>query len=121
MKQEFEMEKIQAWTLQVLNNIVSIIMLAVALTKSIYDISLWFKWTVFFQWGTIFINRFQKYSKHQWLTMNKNSIIWFISTVIQGMYKNHRKWKKKLINTNPWIKAQLKLFSMSDLQKSGSF
>jgi len=39
MKQEFEMEKIQAGTLQILNNIVSIIMLAVALTKSIYDIS----------------------------------------------------------------------------------
>jgi len=39
MKQEFGMEKIQAGTLQVLNNIVSIIMLAVALTKSIYDVS----------------------------------------------------------------------------------
>ena len=121
MKQEFEMEKIQAWTLQVLNNIVSIIMLAIALTKSIYDVSLWFKWTTLFQCGTMFINRFQKYTRHQWLTMNKNSIIWFISTVIQWMYKNWRKWKKKWINRRPWIKAQLKLFSMNQLQKSGIF
>jgi len=119
MKQEFEMEKIQAWTLQVLNNIVSIIMLAVALTKSIYDVSLWFKWTTLFQCETMFTNRFHKYAKHQWLTMNKNSIIWFISSIIQGMYKNHRKWKKKWINRKPWIKAQLKLFSMIELQKSG--
>ena len=121
MKQEFEMEKIQAWTLQVLNNIVSIIMLAVALTKSIFDISLWFKWTTLFQCETIFINRFHKYTKHQWLTMNKNSIIWFISSVIHGMYKNHRKWKKKWINRKPWVKAQLKLFTMVELQKSGIF
>jgi hypothetical protein len=115
MKQEFEMEKIQAGTLQVLNNIVSIIMLAVALTKSIYDSSSWFKWTTLFQWGTMFTNRFKKWSKHQWLTMNKNSIISFISDVIQGMYKNHRKWKKKWINRKPWIKAQLKLFTMVEL------
>ena len=121
MKQEFEMEKIQAWTLQVLNNIVSIIMLAVALTKSIYDSSSWFKWTTLFQWGTMFTNRFRKWSKHQWLTMNKNSIISFISSVIQGMYKNWRKWKKKWINRKPWIKAQLKLFTMVELQKSGIF
>ena len=75
MKQEFEMEKIQAWTLQVLNNIVSIIMLAVALTKSIYDVSSWFKWTTLFQCETMFTNRFKKWSKHQWLTINKNSIM----------------------------------------------
>ena len=115
------MEKIQAWTLQVLNNIVSIIMLAVALTKSIYDVSLWFKWTTLFQCETMFKNRFKKWSKHQWLTMNKNSIISFISDTIQGMYKNHRKWKKKWINRKPWIKAQLKLFTMVELWKSGIF
>ena len=119
MKQEFEMEKIQAGTLQVLNNIVSIIMLAVALTKSIYDVNSNFKWTMLFQCGTMFTNRFQKYAKHEWLTMNKNSIIWFISEVIQGMYKNWRKWKKKWINRKPWLKAQLKLFTMVELWKSG--
>ncbi len=121
MKQEFEMEKIQAGTLQVLNNIVSIIVLAVAITKSFYDINSSFKWTTLFQWWTMFINRFQKWSKHQWLTMNKNSIIWFISTVIQWMYKNWRKWKKKWINRKPWLKAQLKLFTMVELQKNGIF
>lgn len=115
MKQEFEMEKIGVWTLQVLNNIISIIMLAVALTKSIYDTSIEFKWTTLFQCGTMFTNRFQKYTKHQWLTMNKNSIIWFISSIIHGMYKNWRKWKKKWINRNPWLKSQLKMFTMIDL------
>lgn len=121
MKQEFGMEKIQAGTLQVLNNIVSIIMLAVALTKSIYDVSSWFKWTTLFQWSIMFTNRFEKWSKHQWLTMNKNSIISFISDVIQGMYKNHRKWKKKWTNRKPWLKSQLKLFTMVELKKSGIF
>ncbi|MCD5389811.1 MAG: transposase [Candidatus Pacebacteria bacterium] len=43
MKQEFKMEKIQAGSLQVLNNMVSIIMLAVALSKSIYDVNSDFK------------------------------------------------------------------------------
>jgi hypothetical protein len=121
MKQEYEMEKIQAWNLQILNNIVSIIMLAVAFAKDMYDVSSWFKWTTFFQCGKMFTNRFQKYARHQWLTMNKNSIIWFISTIIQWMYKNKRKWNKKWTNRNTWIKAQLKLFSMNDLQKTGSF
>ena len=121
MKQEFEMEKIQAWTLQILNNIVAIIMLAVALSKSIFDITSWFKWTTLFQGGTMFTNRFKEYAKQNALTMNKNSIIWFISEVIQGMYKNSRKWKKKWINRKPWLKSQLKLFSMKDLWKSGIF
>jgi hypothetical protein len=121
MKQEFEMEKIQAWTLQVLNNIVSIIMLAVALARSIYNVSSGFKWTTLFQCWNMFTNRFHKWSKHQWLTMNKNSIISFISSVIKWMYKNSRKSNKKWINRKPWEKAQLKLFFMKDLQKSGSF
>ena len=62
MKQEFKMEKIQASNLQVLTNMVSIIMLAVALSKSIYDISSDFKWTTFFQSGNLFSNRFKKYT-----------------------------------------------------------
>jgi hypothetical protein len=43
MKQEFEMEKIQASSLQVLNNIVAIIQLAVALSSSIYKVTSDFK------------------------------------------------------------------------------
>ncbi len=78
MKQKFEMEKVQVWNLQVLNNIVPSIMLAVALTKSIYDVSQGFKWTTLFQCGNMFTNSFEKWAKHQGLTMNKNSIIWFI-------------------------------------------
>jgi hypothetical protein len=34
--------------------------------------------------------------------MNKNSIIWFIFSVIEGMYKNWSSIKKKWINKNPW-------------------
>jgi len=33
MKQEYEMEKIQAWTLQIFNNIVSIIILVLLLQR----------------------------------------------------------------------------------------
>jgi hypothetical protein len=43
MKQEFEMEKIQASNLQVLNNIVAIIQLAVAISSSIYKVTSDFK------------------------------------------------------------------------------
>ena len=119
MKQEFQMEKIQAGSLQVLNNMVSIIMLAVALSKSIYDVNSDFKGMTFFQCWTSFTNRFKKYAHHKWLTMNKNSIIWFISVTIKGMYRNSRKKRKKVINRNPWEKAQLKLFTMVSLEKTG--
>lgn len=118
MKQEFEMEKIQAWSLQVLNNIVAIIQLAVALSSSIYKVTSDFKWTTFFWCWKIFTTRFKKYTRHEALTMNKNSIIWFISSVIQGMYKNWYSTKKKWINTNLWIRAQLKLFTVVDLKKT---
>jgi len=47
MKQEFKIEKIQVWIISV----VSIIMLVVAFTKTIYNINLWFKWTKLFQCG----------------------------------------------------------------------
>jgi hypothetical protein len=43
MKQEFKMEKIQASNLQVLNNIVAVIQLAVALSSSIYKVTSNFK------------------------------------------------------------------------------
>lgn len=119
MKQEFKMEKIQAGSLQVLNNMVSIIMLAVALSKSIYDVNSDFKWTTLFQSATSFTNRFKAYARLKSLTMNKNSIIWFISTTIDWMYKNWRKRKKKTINRNHWEKAQLKLFTMVNLEKTG--
>jgi hypothetical protein len=118
MKQEFEMEKIQAWSLQVLNNIVAIIQLAVALSSSIYKITSDFKWTTFFGCWKIFTTRFKKYTRHEALTMNKNSIIWFISSVINGMYKNWVKSNNKIINRNPKEKAQLKLFTMNSLKKT---
>ena len=119
MKQEFKMEKIQASNLQVLTNMVSIIMLSVALSKSLYDINSNFKWTTFFQSGNLFSNRFKKYTHKLWLTMNKNSIIWFISHTINGMYKNWWSIKKKVINKNPIEKAQLRLFTISDFLKTG--
>ena len=119
MKQEFQMEKIQAGSLQVLNNMVSIIMLAVALSKSIYNVSESFKWTTLFQCGNSFTNRFKKYAHRAGLTMNKNSIIGFISETIHGMYRHWRIKKKKIINRNPSEKAQLKLFTMVSLSKTG--
>ena len=119
MKQEFKMEKIQASNLQVLNNIVAIIQLAVALSSSIYKVTSNFKWTTLFGCGKIFTTRFQKYTKHEALTMNKNSIIWFISSVIKGMYKNWIKSRKIITTKNYGIKAQLSLFTIIDSSKTG--
>lgn len=119
MKQEFKMEKIQASNLQFLNNIVAIIQLAVALSSSIYTVTSEFKWTTFFGCDKSFTTRFQKYTKHEALTMNKNSIIWFISSVIHGMYRNWTKRKKNIITRNPWIKAQLSLFDVVRWWKTG--
>jgi len=119
MKQEFKMEKIQASSLQVLNNIVAIIQLAVALSSSIYKVTSWFKWTTFFGCGKIFTTRFQKYAKHEALTMNKNSIIWFISSIIQGMYKNWVRSRKIIVTKNHWVKAQLSLLDMINSWKTG--
>jgi hypothetical protein len=98
---------------------VSIIMLAVALSKSIYDVSSDFKWTTLFQSGNLFSNRFKKYTHQKWLTMNKNSIIWFISHTINAMYKNWVKSNKKIINKNPIEKAQLRLFTIGSFVKIG--
>ena len=119
MKQEFEMEKIQASNLQVLNNIVAIIQLAVAISSSIYKVTSWFKWTTFFGCWKSFTTRFQKYTKHEALTMNKNSIIWFISSVIQGMYKNWVKSRRIIVTKNQWVKAQLSLLDMINWSKTG--
>jgi len=119
MKQEFKMEKIQASSLQVLNNIVAIIQLAVALSSSIYKVTSSFKWTTFFGCGKSFTTRFEKYTRHEALTMNKNSIIWFISSVIQWMYKNWVKNRKIIVTKNPWVKAQLSLLDIINGWKTG--
>jgi hypothetical protein len=51
--------------------------------------------------------------------MNKNSIIWFISSVIQGMYKNWIKKTKTTITKNHWVKAQLSLLDIINYWKTG--
>jgi hypothetical protein len=51
--------------------------------------------------------------------MNKNSIIWFISSVIQGMYKNWVKSRRILVTENLWVKAQLSLLNMINWWKTG--
>jgi hypothetical protein len=51
--------------------------------------------------------------------MNKNSIIWFISSVIKRMYKNWIKSRKIITTKNYGIKAQLSLFAIIDSWKTG--
>ncbi len=119
MKQEFKLEKIQAQNLQVFRNIVAIVQLAVSLTSSTYNITQKFKWTKLFQCTNSFTRKFAKYAKHQALTMNKNSIIWFISKIIENMYKWRKKYKWKIATKKSKIPAQLSLFSIVETEKTG--
>lgn len=110
MKQEYQMEKIQVQSLQVLQNIVATIQMAVAFSHDMYGIQIHHKWRKFFQCWTALKNRFKKYAKWQWLTENRNCYIKFISHVIQGMYKHKNKRSKRPPTSKPIISPQQCLF-----------
>ena len=110
MKQEYKMEKIQVQSLQVLQNIVATIQMAVAFAHHMYGIQIHHKWRSFFQCGLSLRNRFKKYAKWQWLTQNRNSYIWFISYVIEGMYRYRKKRSKRPLTSQPKEIPQLCLF-----------
>jgi hypothetical protein len=110
MKQEYKMEKIWVSSLQVLQNIVATIQMAVAFSHSMYGIQIEHKWRKFFQCGLALKNRFKKYAKWQGYTMNRNSYIWFISYVIQWMYKYRKKRRKTPLTSNVKLIPQLCLF-----------
>jgi len=119
MKQEFQLEKLQAMSLIVFRNFVATIQLAMALTRVIYKQNNSFKENQRFILSPKFKSRFHKYTKSQWITMNSNSIVKFISYCLQRLYKLPKKESKNFGNKNGWFFPQLSLFSCIDLVKSG--
>lgn len=110
MKQEYQMEKIQAHSLQVIENIVATIQMAVAFAHHLYGIQHEAKGKTFFQCDVKLKNRFTKFVKWQSLTINKNAYIKFIAHVIETMYKHKKKKRKKIITSQPHLIPQLCLF-----------
>lgn len=110
MKQEYQMEKIQAQSLQVIENIVATIQMAVALAHHVYGIQHEAKGKTFFLCDMKLKNRFTKFVKWQSLTINKNAYTKFIAHVIETMYKHKKKKRRKITTSKPEIIPQLCLF-----------
>lgn len=120
MKQEFWLEKIRIQSLRVIENTVAIIQLAVALSNSKFNAQNKFRWTKLFQVWNDFAKKFKEFTRRLWLTMNRNSIITFISHCLEKLYKRSP-WnpKQKIINKNPKDSAQQRLFTYNYLRKTG--
>lgn len=110
MKQEYKLEKIQASSLQVIENIVATIQMAVAFAHHLYWIQHQHKWKTFFQCNLGLQNRFKIYTKWQGYTINRNAYIWFISYTIQTMYQWRKKKRKRHFTPQPLCEAQMCLF-----------
>lgn len=110
MKQEYQMEKIQASSLQVIENIVATIQMAVAIAHHLYGIQHKHKWKTFFQCHITLKNRFKKFIKWQSLTENRNAYIKFIAHIIKWMYKWKKKKRKQSITSIPELFPQQSLF-----------
>lgn len=119
MKQEFQLEKLQASSLVVFKNFVATIQLAIALTRTIYKQNDSFVKNQRFILSPKFKSRFRNYTKYQWITMNSNSIVKFISYCLQKLYKLPKNNTKNSSNKNSWVLAQLSLFACTDFMKSG--
>ncbi len=132
MKQEFDLEKVRVQTLTILDNTIAIIQLAVALSNAIfnervnrktgekYQIRNDFRRVTLFVDMRQFEQLFSRFAWRNGLTMNRNSIITFISEILTTSYKyNKKKPPKKRGDPNPRDLAQMRLFTMKDLRKRG--
>ena len=120
MKQEYEMEKVQAWSLQVLKNIVATIQMAVAFATHLYWLQHKTERKTFFKCDTLLIKKFEKFHWRVWWKMNPNMYIRFLAEYVQNTFKRKpKKSLKKHRNTHPKEIAQQRLFSMRELRKSG--
>jgi len=119
MKQEFEIEKIWTSNLQVLKNTIATVQLAVAISRVVYNQTNSFREHQSLVVSKRFMNRFEKFTKSEWITMNSNSIIKFISFWLQKLYKTTKKPNQNYINKNTGISSQMSLFTVWDLWKSG--
>lgn len=120
MKQEYEMEKIQAWSLQVLRNIVATIQMAVAFATDMYGWQHQKTSKTFFKCDKFLIRKFKKFHWREWWKMNPNMYIRFLSEYVWDSFKKKQKRSyKKHINTEPKDSAQQRLFSFKSLWKTG--
>ncbi len=122
IKQEFKMEEIRTQSLQILKNVVAVIQLAVAISNACYnDTSTQnrFHWTSFFRVNKDFERWFERYTRRHGLTMNRNSIVSFISYSLEKYYRRPPGNPRKYIDRNPPDSAQIRLFTVNDLRKSG--
>jgi hypothetical protein len=120
MKQEYWMEKIQAGSLQVLNNMIATIQMAVAFATHLYWIQHKKESKTFFKCDKFLIKKFEKFHWREWWKMNPNMYIRFLSEYIATWFKK-KPWRitKKHTNTNPKESSQQRLFSMRSLWKTG--
>ena len=111
MKQEFGMEKIRTKSLRILDNIVATIQFIVALSHACFNTQNSFKWTRLFRITREFEKKFEKFTRRNGLTMNKNSIITFISFFLEQFYKQSPRHPSKHMNRNPLDSSQQRLFT----------
>ncbi len=119
MKQEYWMEQIQAWSLQVLNNMIATIQMAVAFATHLYWIQHKKESKTFFKCDTFLIKKFERFHWREWWKMNPNMYIRFLSEYVKTWFKKKSKrTSKKHINTEPLESSQQRLFSMRALWKT---
>lgn len=119
MKQEYGMEEIQAGSLQVMNNLVATIQMAVAFAHHLYGIQEKHQGKWILKCDRYMIQRWEKFHWREWGKMNPNMFIRFLAELVQSLYKNKRKTiHKKFINTQPPESSQQRLFSMKKLWKT---
>ncbi|MDD2871978.1 MAG: transposase [Candidatus Gracilibacteria bacterium] len=120
MKQEYEMEKIQAGSLQVLQNMVATIQMAVAFATHLYGLQHKKESKTFFKCDKLLIKKFERFHWREGGKMNPNMYIRFLSEYVENSFKKKpKKQYKKHINTEPNNSSQQRLFSMRELGKRG--
>ena len=122
MKQEYQMEKIRVQDLIVLKNTFAVMQFAMALSNACFNSETkqnTVKGKGFFRVQDQFAKKFEKYTRRLGLTMNRNSIVNFISYSLEILYRRPPGDRRKNINRNPEDSAQQRLFTVSGLQKSG--
>jgi hypothetical protein len=70
------------------------------------------KGTRLFRVGKEFTKKFEKFTRRLGLTMNRNSIVTFISYCLEQFYKRPPRDPNRHINRNPLDSAQQRLFTV---------
>ena len=114
MKQEFGMEEIRTQSLAMLDNVIATIQLVVGISNACFNSQSTqntFRWTKLFRVGKEFQKKFDTFTRRNGLTMNRNSIVTFISFTLERLYKWPPRNPNRRINRNPLDSAQQRLFT----------